>query len=141
LTPAKLKPVPLGVICEIVSAAPPEFVRVAGRVLVLPVATVPKLRLGGFAVSCPGVNPVPDSGKYRVELDALEVIARLPLKLPLELGEKVTLKLTLWPTLRVNGKVNPLSLNPEPVALAAETVMLPPPELVRVSTSVCEPPT
>ena len=42
------------------------------------------------------------------------------------------LKLTLWPAVSVVGKVKPLTLNPEPVALA-EIVTLVAPELVRVS--------
>ena len=51
------------------------------------------------------------------------------------------MKSTLWPTANVNGNVKPLVLNPEPVTLAPEIVMLPPPELVRISVSVCELPT
>jgi len=42
----------------------------------------------------------------------------------------MTLKLTLWPTLKVIGKLKPLALNPEPVVVAAEIVTLARPELV-----------
>jgi hypothetical protein len=105
------------------------------------VATVPKLRLAGFAASWPGVMPVPDRGTFRAGLDAFEVIARLPLTLLPDVGAKVVLKLRLWPAFRVIGKLRPLMLNPEPVALAAEMVTLAPPEFVIVSASVWEVPT
>jgi len=71
----------------------------------------------------------------------LEVMVTVPLKLPLEVGENVTLKLTLCPEARLTGKLKPLMLNPEPVICAAEIVRLDPPELLRVSDSVCEAPT
>jgi hypothetical protein len=103
--------------------------------------TLPNATDDGLGDSCPGVVPVPDSGTFRPELDALDVIARLPLTLPPDVGENVTLKLTLWPALKVVGKLKPLAVNPEPVALAAEIVTVVPPELVRVSASVWELPT
>jgi len=79
---------------------------------------------------------VPESATLRAEFDALEVMARLPLAPLPEVGAKVTLRLALWPAFKVRGKVRPLALNPEPVAVAAEIVTLVPPELVRVSASV-----
>jgi hypothetical protein len=82
LIPLKLNPAPLGVIWEIVSAEPPEFVTVSARVALLPVVTLPKLRLAGFAVSWPDVVPVPDSGTEKVGFDPLELITRLPVVLP-----------------------------------------------------------
>jgi hypothetical protein len=138
--PVKLNPV-LGVIWEIVRDVPPEFVSFSASVLLLPIVTFPKLRLVGLDVSWPSVFPVPESGTLREELDAFEVIARLPLTVPPDVGLKVTLKLTLWPTLKVVGKVKPLAVKPEPVALAAEIVTLAPPELVSVSVIVWELPT
>ena len=140
LIPLKLNPA-LGVIWEIVRADPPEFVSFSARVELLPVVTFPKLRLVGLDVSWPGAEPVPDNGTFRAELDAFDVIARLPLALLPDVGVKVTLKLTLWPTLKVIGKLKPLALKPDPVALAAEIVTLAPPELVRVSVIVWELPT
>jgi len=74
-------------------------------------------------------------------LDALDVTARLPVALPPDVGENLTLKLTLWPALRVIGKFKPLTVNAGPVVVAAAIVTLVPPELVRVSASVCELPT
>ena len=77
--------------------------------------------------------PVPVSGTFSAEFAALDATARLPVTLPLALGENFMLKLALWPAVSVVGKVKPLRLNPEPVALAAEIVTLALPELVRVS--------
>jgi len=140
LIPLKVNPVPLGVIWEIVSAEPPEFVRVSASVVLAPVATLPKLRLTGFAVSWPGLMPVPDRGTFRAGLDAFEVIARLPLAPLPDVGANATLKVALWPAFKVMGKLKPLRLNPDPVALAAEIVTLVAPELVIVSARVWEVP-
>jgi hypothetical protein len=41
------------------------------------------------------VRPVPDSGTLSAELLAFEVMATLPVALPLEVGENLTPKLTL----------------------------------------------
>jgi len=49
--PLKPNPVPPGVIWEIVTGDPPEFVRVSDSEVVVPVVTLPKLRLVGVAVS------------------------------------------------------------------------------------------
>lgn len=95
LTPLKLKPVPLVVIWEIVRAEPPEFVRVSESVWLLPVATLPKLRLVGFALKMAGVTPVPDNAMFSAEFDALLTIARLPVRLPAACGEKTTLNAEL----------------------------------------------
>jgi len=51
----------------------------------------------------------------KVGLDALEVIVTLPLALPADVGVNVTLKLALWPAVRVTGAVIPLRLNPVPL--------------------------
>lgn len=130
-----LKPVPLAVICEMVSAEPPELVKVSGSVEVLPMEIFPKLRLAGLVVSWPGVVPVPESGTFKAEFEALDVIARLPLALLPEVGAKLTLMLILWPAFKVMGKLM-LALNPAPEVLAAEIVTLAPPELVMVSARV-----
>ena len=93
---------------EIVTLVPPEFVSVSGNVCVLPTGTLPNARLAGLAVSWPGATPVPDSNTFRAGLDALDVMARFPVTLPAEVGEKVVLKLTLWPGLSVIGKLTAL---------------------------------
>ena len=73
------------------------------------------------------------SATFSAEFAALEVMAKLPVTAAPAVGENFVLKLTLWPTVSVVGKVKPLRLNPEPVVPAAEIVTLVAPELVRVS--------
>ena len=53
--------------------------------------------------------PVPVSGTFSAEFAAFEVMAKLPVTLPLAVGENFVLKLTLWPAVSVAGKVKPLS--------------------------------
>jgi hypothetical protein len=125
---------------EIVTLAPPEFVRVSARVCALPTCTLPKTRLLGVAVSWPAVTPVPDSAAVRAGLDALDVMVMLPLTVPDDVGENATLKLALWPALKVSGRLRPLAVKLD-VALTAEIVTLAPPEFVRVSARVCALPT
>jgi hypothetical protein len=90
LMPLMLNPVPLGVIEEIVSALPPEFERVSDRVLVEPVATFPKLRLAGLALTVPGVTAVPDSARLKGELEPSLTMARVPVALPAAEGANLT---------------------------------------------------
>jgi hypothetical protein len=70
------------------------------------------------------------------EFDAFDAAARLPVTVPPDVGEKPTLKFTLWPALRVKGKLKPLVLKPDPVVPTAEIVTLPPPEFVMISARV-----
>ena len=49
-------------------------------------------------------------------MEAFEVIATLPLKLPVDCGAKVTLKDVLCPGISVTGVVIPETLNPVPPA-------------------------
>jgi hypothetical protein len=80
--PLRLNPGPLAAAAEIVKLVPPLFDKVSVREVEVPTCTFPNARLAGFAVSFPCVTPVPDKGKFRVESDALEVNATLPLAPP-----------------------------------------------------------
>lgn len=91
-------------------------------------------------MSWPGVTPAPDSGTFRDGLDALDAIVMPPLTVPDDVGENATLKLTLWPALKVIGRLKPLGVKLD-VAPTAEIVRLAPPEFVRVSANVWELPT
>jgi hypothetical protein len=62
--PLKLKPAPLGTICEIVRAAAPELLRVSESVFLDPGCTEPKFKLVGFEVSCPLATAVPESETF-----------------------------------------------------------------------------
>ena len=61
MMPLKLKPAPLGAICEMVRAATPELLRVSESVFLDPGCTEPKFKLVGFEVSCPLATAVPES--------------------------------------------------------------------------------
>jgi hypothetical protein len=52
----------------------------------------------------------------RTGLEAFEVIATLPLKLPADCGANVTVKEALCPGVNVTGVVIPETLNPVPLA-------------------------
>jgi hypothetical protein len=134
-TPLTLKAAALELSCETVRDEPPEFVSVSERVAVVPDGTLPKLRLAGLEARCPGMVPVPASGRLREGLDALDVTVNPPLVVLADVGENATLKLTLCPGFRVAGRLRPLVLKLD-VAPAAEMVTLVPPELVSVSGSV-----
>jgi len=96
----------------------PVALSVAGRLALVPTTTFPKARLVGLTASCPGAVPVPESGIFKVGLDALETIARFPLALPADGGVKMTLKVTLCPDIRVTGGLRPVTLNPVPVTVS-----------------------
>jgi hypothetical protein len=77
------------------------------------------------------VMPVPDSGTFKVGLDALDVMVMPPETVPDDVGKNVTLKLALWPAFRVSGKLKPLTVKLV-VGATAEIVRLDPPEFVNV---------
>ena len=107
LNPLMVNVVPLNVACDTVRLAPPELVRVAVWVLLLPTCTLPKLT--EVAVKVPGVTPLPERGMVKVD-GPLLVIARFTLLFPADVGAKATLKEVLCPAFRVTGKLSPVTL-------------------------------
>ncbi len=99
----------------------------------VPTVTLPKFTLVGFAVSVPGVRPVPESGILRGELDALETTLNVPLTAPALVGAKAAVKVTLWLAARVTGRFSPLTEKPAPLGVACEIVTVAVPVLVKVS--------
>jgi len=97
--PVKLKPVPLGAICEMVTADPPELVSVWESVLLPAAATFPKVRPTGFAASTAGVpagvTPVPERAIFKVGLSASLTNFRPPVKLPDDRGAKFTVNVAV----------------------------------------------
>lgn len=75
-----------------------------------PTVTLPKSRAAGVTVSCPALTtvPVPARGTEREGLAALELTASDPFTDPLDVGAKVTLKVKLWPGLKVTGGLMPV---------------------------------
>jgi hypothetical protein len=92
-----LKPVPVMLLPVIETAPVPVLVSVTVvGALLLPTATLPKLRLVGLALSAPAV-PVPLRAIVRGEFGSVLVIDTLPLSLPAVVGSKVTVKDVVWP--------------------------------------------
>ena len=141
LSPLTLYPLPLAAVWLIFTVVPPEFVSVTESVWLVPVCTFPKDRLEGFDTRDPGVSPVAESAIFRDGFVASLAIVTLPVTVPATCGAKETLKPRPCPAAKVNGKVNPLRLNPVPVTLAWLTVIVVPPELVIVTSWVWVAPT
>src|SRR6266849_9360527 len=118
---------------EVTVTEAPVAVRLPLREALALTTTLPKLSVPGETDSWPAAAPVPDRAMLRVELDASERIARLPLTAPPVVGANVTVKVTLWLEFRVVGSVSPVIEKPAPVAFACEMVTADPPVLVNVS--------
>ena len=107
--PLTVNPVPLTVICEIVTLAVPMLWRSTGRVLLIPSITLPKAVVLGLMDSR-SVAPVPDNDTLAGELVALLTTEMLPVALPATVGANVTVKDVVWPAARVRGIERPVSL-------------------------------
>src|SRR3984885_3506655 len=105
--PFSVKPVPLIPTFEIITVEPPVLVTVSVSGSLVPVGTVPKLRLVGFAPSAPTAAPVPVNGKDSEGLGAFEVIVTLPLALPVVSGANETVNVVLCPALSASGVAMP----------------------------------
>ena len=141
VTPVTLNPVPAATTLEICTAAFPVLVKVMFCEVLLPVATDPKLKLLGLAVSLPmaAVDPVPASAKFAVGVaGSFDTRAIFPVTAPLVVGAKLTVIGTDVPALIVFGVVIPETPNSDPVRLIMETIKSEAPLLptVRVSGSV-----
>ena len=71
----------------------------------------------------------------RLGFAPLEVMLMVPLAAPLVVGANSTVNDVLCPAFSVTGTLNPLKVNPVPLAVAAEMVRAVPPEFVSVSES------
>jgi len=111
----------------------PVLVSVSVNEELLPITTLPKLRLVGAAVKAPGARPVPDKDIVKVGFDAFDVIVTVPVALPPAVGAKETVNVVFWAGFSVSGVVMPLSWNPAPLMLACETLTAVPPVFVRVT--------
>ena len=80
--------------------------------------TLPRLRLVGFALSAPGVTPVPDTAIAKDGLDPSEVMVTVPAAVPLDFGANATVNVALCDAARLSGVVIPLIEN---AVLSTET--------------------
>lgn len=120
---------------------PPELVRLPLSDFEVPTWILPKLKLPGLDPNWPCDTPLPESGTYRIELPALELIVSPPLAAPVAEGVKAALKVALCPALIVAGMLGPVKLNPLPLTDALDTVTLTPPVFVTVTGTVLLVPT
>jgi hypothetical protein len=137
LIPLTVKSGPLTAAWEIVTLDPPELVNIADNDCVPPTVMVPKAKLVGFAPRVPAVTAVPDKGIARLGLEAFDVMVTLPVADPETVGANLTVKVVLWPAIKVKGAVTPLRVKPEPLTAIWETVTLEPPEFVTVPDKDC----
>ena len=72
----------------------------------------------GFAVSAPGVTPVPESATLNGEFEASDITANVPLAAPVEVGAKLMVTVMLAPGPTVAGSVGPLIEKTVPVMVA-----------------------
>jgi hypothetical protein len=118
---------------EVTVTGAPVALRVTGKLLLVFTVTLPKSKVLGLTLSRPAAVAVPDNAMDGDD-DASETRAMLPLADPsVVVGVNVTLKVKLWPAVRVSGMLSPLMLNPVPVKLALDTVTLDPPEFFKVA--------
>ena len=75
----------------------PVAERVLVKFFVAPTVTLPKLKLDGLAVSCPVAVPVPLIASASVGFGAFDVIVKVPLAAPADVGVKVAVKVRLCP--------------------------------------------
>ncbi len=119
VSPVSVKPEPLIETLEIVTFELPVFVSVAFRRLLLPIFTVPKLRLTGFAArSLVAVAAVPLKGIVSGDPGALLVNKIEPLSGPEPVGANLAEKVVLLPAAIDAGTVRPVIENPVPETVA-----------------------
>ena len=106
-----------------------------------PVTDEPLACQFNVALCCTEAVPEPLSATVAGEFVALLTNETLPEAVPLLDGAKVKLAFLLAAAARVNGKVRPLTPNPEPVKLADETVTAELPVLLSVTAWLPAPPT
>ena len=97
--------------------------------------------LAGDAVKVPAVTAVPVTATFKVELDAVLVMARLPVIAPADCGANVTVIVVNWPAATVTGGVIPFKVRPLPVTAACEIETVEPPVLFNVTLNDCVLPT
>ena len=124
----KLNPVPLSVICEIVTLAFPELVIVMFLVEDEPAFTLPNERLELLNVKVlVAATPVPLKDIDVGDVGALLTTVTAPVESPAEEGENCTLKLLVCPALILNGRASVPVLNPLPDTLTWLIVSVPVP--------------
>jgi hypothetical protein len=137
VTPLALKPAPDTPTFEMVTLALPLLVSATLSELLLPVFTLPKLKLVVLNPSTlVEAIPVPLSGMDSGELGELLTSVIDPETVPAVVGAKTALNVVFFPARIVSGAVMPEMLNPVPVTPTDEIVRLADPPFDTVM--VCE---
>jgi hypothetical protein len=137
LSPLAVNPAPVSTTLEIVTLAFPVFVKLTAAEVLLPTATVPKLRLVALAPSTAvGAVALPLAATKIGELGASLFNVSEPEKFPPAIGVNTKLNVMAWPAAMLAGNVSPVVLKPAPVTLTVDTVALAVPSFC--SVMVCE---
>jgi hypothetical protein len=134
VTPETLIPGPVALTLEIVNSDWPELLKRIVCVVVLPVATVPKLTEAGVTERAGDDNEAVAIAVQPIasgEFAALLVTVSVPEAFPAFVGLKTALRLALAPEASVRGREGLDTEMPAPEAETAETVMLDEPVFVR----------
>jgi len=83
-------------------------VRVALRVLLVRMVTLPKFKAVGLEVNPPAEIPLPARAIVKIGFEAFETTAIAPLAVPTTFGAKKILKVMLCPFFRLNGRLKSL---------------------------------
>ena len=135
--PLRVKPVPVTLTWEMLTAALPVFVSVTLCVALALRVSLPKLNKVVLGVSWrTGDKPVPLSGIVVGEFGALLTSVRLLEELVPDVGVKLTVKVVDFPGANVSGKARPVRPNPVPGPANCVTLRLAVPGLLNVT--VCE---
>jgi hypothetical protein len=112
----------------------PALFRVSVCVWLMPSATVPKLKLVGFALKLPAATAVAESAMLKGLFDPSLVNDKVPVAPPADVGLKTIFTFVLCPAANVTGKARPFMAKPAPLTAACEIVRLVLPVLLRMST-------
>jgi hypothetical protein len=136
--PLTLNPVPVKESCEMVALDPPVLVTVSDKDSLLPICTLPKVKLDFVGLKAPGAptTPLPLSATLVGLFAASLEMATFPLTLPEALGEKTILNVTLWPTATVTGRAGWVSENSFALNTALVTVTAVAPVLLAAAVRV-----
>ena len=94
-------------VAEFTVTLDPEAMTFSASVWLAPTVTLPKLSVPGETLSVPTAVPVPDNVMGGGAVEAVEVKAMLPPRLPADCGSNTILKVKLSPAERFSGRVKP----------------------------------
>jgi hypothetical protein len=108
-------PVPVTLTWLIVPLEPPALVIWTVLVAVVEVVTEPKSTLEGDALNVAEETPEPVSPTLRLGSDALLLMLRLPVVVPVDVGLNLTLNVVDWPGPRLRGRATAPTEKPVPL--------------------------